>query len=318
MWSGNDDDELRGRARLARGPQDDRRFDDDARRRGNGPSGWDEDERAEWMRRQERDRSIDMWNGRGRGGDIYPGPYDDRESNPRRSGRGERSWMGEGARAWEGRREGSWAEDEGASGRGWVAAQDPNRSGGGQWEDRFDARRYGRGRGRGSSDQADGFRGLESEDMRWSRQQGLYGGSEYGGYIGNPDRPDRSHAGKGPKGWQRSDERIRDEVSEALARHPGIDASEIEVEVDGGEVTLRGQVDERRAKRLAEECAEDIFGVEDVQNQLRIRREEGATARGGRKAAKGSEREVPRSTGQEARPGATESTATRPQGGART
>ena len=120
--------------------------------------------------------------------------------------------------------------------------------------------------------QADGWSG-EPEEMRWGRQQGLYGSSEYGGYISSQrSQTDyQSHVGKGPKNWQRSDDRIREEVNEALARHPEIDASEIEVRVERGEVTLTGTVDERRAKRLAEDIVEDVFGVKDVENKIKVK-----------------------------------------------
>jgi hypothetical protein len=76
--------------------------------------------------------------------------------------------------------------------------------------------------------------------------------------------------GKGPKGWKRSDERIKDEVSESLYRDYEIDASEIEVEVKDGVVTLNGSVDSRYSKRSAEECIENLSGVVDVHNRLRI------------------------------------------------
>ena len=67
--------------------------------------------------------------------------------------------------------------------------------------------------------QADGWSG-EPDEMRWGRQQGLYGSSEYGGYISSQRSQSeyQSHVGKGPKNWQRSDDRIREEVNEALAR----------------------------------------------------------------------------------------------------
>src|SRR5687768_14709240 len=51
-----------------------------------------------------------------------------------------------------------------------------------------------------------------------------------------------NHAGKGPKGYRRSDERIHDDVSDALYRCYEVDATEIEVSVKDGVVTLRGSV----------------------------------------------------------------------------
>ncbi len=76
--------------------------------------------------------------------------------------------------------------------------------------------------------------------------------------------------GKGPKGYKRSDERIREEVNEALYRDYHVDASEIEVDVKEGIVTLSGSVDSRQSKRSAEECIENLAGVIDVHNRIRI------------------------------------------------
>jgi osmotically-inducible protein OsmY len=78
------------------------------------------------------------------------------------------------------------------------------------------------------------------------------------------------HAGKGPKGYVRSDERIREEISDELMAAGDLDASEIEVRVSSGEVTLSGSVDSREAKRRAEELIEGVQGVRDVQNLLRV------------------------------------------------
>jgi hypothetical protein len=77
--------------------------------------------------------------------------------------------------------------------------------------------------------------------------------------------------GKGPKNYVRSDERIREDVCEHLSYHPYVDASDIEVTVRDGEVTLSGTVDARMAKRAAEECCDQVRGVKDVHNQLRVR-----------------------------------------------
>lgn len=83
-------------------------------------------------------------------------------------------------------------------------------------------------------------------------------------------RSDRGFFGKGPKGWKRSDERIKEEVSEALYRDYHVDASDIEVDVKDGVVTLSGTVDSRESKRSAEECIEHLSGVSDVHNRIRI------------------------------------------------
>lgn len=77
--------------------------------------------------------------------------------------------------------------------------------------------------------------------------------------------------GKGPKGYQRSDDRIREDVNEALYVHHDVDATDIDVSVEGGVVTLAGVVDSRRTKRMAEDAVEHVTGVKDVLNHLRLR-----------------------------------------------
>jgi BON domain len=79
-----------------------------------------------------------------------------------------------------------------------------------------------------------------------------------------------SHRGRGPKGYRRSDERIREDVSDRLTEDSGVDASGIEVGVRDGEVTLSGTVGDRRARRRAEDLAESVAGVAHVQNNLRL------------------------------------------------
>lgn len=83
-------------------------------------------------------------------------------------------------------------------------------------------------------------------------------------------RPQRNHFGKGPKGFKRSDERIREDVSEALFNDHDVDASDIEVKVQNGEVTLSGTIESRIMKRQAEDCVEHISGVIDIRNELRV------------------------------------------------
>ena len=79
------------------------------------------------------------------------------------------------------------------------------------------------------------------------------------------------HAGRGPKNYTRSPDRIADDVNEAFTENPFLDASDVEVRVEKNEVTLEGTVADRRSKRLAEDIAESVRGVHDVHNRLRIR-----------------------------------------------
>ncbi len=82
--------------------------------------------------------------------------------------------------------------------------------------------------------------------------------------------PKGRYTGRGPKGYIRSDERIREEVCDRLAEHGKIDASGITVHVSQRVVTLEGAVEDRPTKRLAEDLAASVRGVLDVQNDLRI------------------------------------------------
>lgn len=86
------------------------------------------------------------------------------------------------------------------------------------------------------------------------------------------------HAGKGPKGYRRSDERIREDVCDRIATWGWVDASDVEVSVHDGEVTLTGHVRARRDKRMLEEMIEHVSGVRDVHNQLRVPRDTGRRA----------------------------------------
>lgn len=78
--------------------------------------------------------------------------------------------------------------------------------------------------------------------------------------------------GKGPKGYKRSDERIKEEACQALWRHSDIDASDVEVSVADGVATLSGTVPERQMKRMAESAIENLEGVDDVRNEIKVKR----------------------------------------------
>jgi osmotically-inducible protein OsmY len=83
--------------------------------------------------------------------------------------------------------------------------------------------------------------------------------------------------GKAPKGYTRSDARIREDVCERLMYSP-YDASDIEVTVSNGEVTLSGVVHTRADKWGIEDVAESVLGVHDVHNQIRLVRSESQTS----------------------------------------
>jgi len=168
-------------------------------------------------------------------------------------------------------------------------------------EGRFENRGYDRGyenRGyenRGYENQGYGDQGSwgqpyadEFRSQNWGRQFGReeggregyrpeYGSHQFrGGFSLQSNQPWRMRGqftGKGPRGYQRSDQRIQEEINDRLTDHPEIDATDIEVKVTNGEVTLGGHVNERYQKRLAEDCVENIGGVKQVHNQIRVQQE---------------------------------------------
>src|SRR6185369_6143647 len=81
----------------------------------------------------------------------------------------------------------------------------------------------------------------------------------------------REHRGRGPKGYKRSDERIKEDVNDRLSDDYYLDASDVEVTVTNTEVTLTGTVNNRNDKRRAEDLADSVSGVTNVENRLRVK-----------------------------------------------
>ena len=81
---------------------------------------------------------------------------------------------------------------------------------------------------------------------------------------------DLGHRGRGPQGYRRTDARISEDAHDRLTEDPRLDASNIQVSVKDGEITLTGMVADRASKHRAEHCVEDIAGVGHVQNNLRV------------------------------------------------
>ncbi|MBV8097249.1 MAG: BON domain-containing protein [Acetobacteraceae bacterium] len=142
---------------------------------------------------------------------------------------------------------------------------------------------YGRGAyGRGAVPRS-GFSGRPGEERGWWDRTA----DEISSWFGDEDaarrreedqRRDAMHRGRGPRGYARSDDRIREDVSDRLTDDPYVDASEIDVSVSNGEVTLSGTVDNRSARRRAEDIAESVSGVRHVQNNLRARQQQGTSS----------------------------------------
>jgi hypothetical protein len=135
-------------------------------------------------------------------------------------------------------------------------------------------------------------------------------------WSNKPRKPGRGwmkpgpYYGIGPRGYQRSDHRIREDVCERLTQHGLIDARRIIVRVNNGEVTLQGTVQDRRAKRMAEDTASSVAAVSDVLNLLRLHslpgRKEPAKRQAERRTPSSSSRKHPsdRSRGRHGRQGA--------------
>jgi osmotically-inducible protein OsmY len=122
--------------------------------------------------------------------------------------------------------------------------------------------------------------GIHSGGDRRHREESIYPYGSYGGLSpegGVYDDRDRQafhdrgpNRGRGPRGYQRSDDRIREEVCERLTDAEDVDASEVEVMVSNCEVALSGSVRTCEQKRRAIDIAEDVSGVHHVRSSLKI------------------------------------------------
>jgi osmotically-inducible protein OsmY len=106
-------------------------------------------------------------------------------------------------------------------------------------------------------------------------ERGLFerAGDEIASWFGNEEAERRrrmDYRGRGPRAYKRGDERIWEDINDRLTDDPYVDASDIEVSVSNGEVTLSGTVDSRAVRRRAEDIAEEVSGVTHVQNNMRV------------------------------------------------
>ncbi|TWA74474.1 osmotically-inducible protein OsmY [Azospirillum brasilense] len=171
-----------------------------------------------------------------------------------------------------------WGSDWGHAERGWH--RDDRMRDDRMRDDRMRGDRY-RDDSLGMSQGGMSQGGMARERDFWEQA-----GDEIASWFGNDDAERRREEderraqfrGRGPRGYTRSDERIRDDLNDRLTEDPYLDASDIAVSVAGGEVTLDGTVDDRMAKRRAEDLADAISGVRHVQNNLRLREPGGTMA----------------------------------------
>jgi hypothetical protein len=104
----------------------------------------------------------------------------------------------------------------------------------------------------------------DESEIGWELGPGVVGGGDTTLTVG-------PHVGRGPRDYQRTDERVRDDVCQWMSDDARLDAREIAVSVRDGDVTLEGDVENRAARRLAEDIAAAVPGVRDVFNRLQTR-----------------------------------------------
>ncbi|MCY1075482.1 BON domain-containing protein [Archangium lansingense] len=118
-----------------------------------------------------------------------------------------------------------------------------------------------------------GYATSPTRDMDREMGHGAGRGGMQGAYPydeQSPELPRRQ--GRGPRSYQRSDDRIREDICDRLMQG-WMDADDVTVRVEKGEVTLSGMVKSREEKRAIEDLAEEVLGVKEVNNELRVARE---------------------------------------------
>lgn len=114
-----------------------------------------------------------------------------------------------------------------------------------------------------------GARGSSGSYSHGQRNEQIMANADYI-YNPNPWNQPGPHVGKGPHGYSRSDERIRDEIFDRLTRHGYVDATRVRVDVKNGEVILSGTVKDKMEKRMAEDTVEAVAGVKNIDNQIDV------------------------------------------------
>jgi osmotically-inducible protein OsmY len=132
-------------------------------------------------------------------------------------------------------------------------------------------------------DPANSSRFDRREDNHWSTQR--HGHNSYEQQFDRHYVPDTSnrfpesgtnydmkgqHSGKGPRNYQRSDERLKEIICERLTDDPRVDARELEVEVNNCNVTITGYVADKEMKRRIEDVVEGIQGISNTENRVHV------------------------------------------------
>lgn len=142
---------------------------------------------------------------------------------------------------------------QGPQGRQWPGIREQERS---------DRTRHGGGYGIGGAS-----RGYNQGGLDRSAYEEGYTHRSYDRLLDASEG--RRALGKAPRGYVRSDERIREAICERLIDSP-YDASDVEVVVKDREVTLTGTVTSREERRAIEELAAASRDVHDVFNRTRV------------------------------------------------
>jgi hypothetical protein len=201
------------------------------------------------------------------------------EAGPQGRGRqwGRSDWDA-GPRSQGSHGQGPYRQDQGR-GNDWERERHSGRApyGSGQhthWQDAFgrpqDTHYYGTGApgwgGPGYTGGAYGY-GTSPRDLGYELE------AEYSDESAVSYERPRRYA-RGPKGYQRSDERIKEDISERLWAAHFIDSSDVTVEVKGGVVTLDGTVPNRYMRHVIENIADRCLGVQDIDNRVRVKNQQ--------------------------------------------
>ncbi|HYG01427.1 MAG TPA: BON domain-containing protein [Chryseosolibacter sp.] len=75
---------------------------------------------------------------------------------------------------------------------------------------------------------------------------------------------------RGPEGYRRSDQRIREVITDLLTSEDDLDTSDFEVRVNEASVTLQGYIPDDASRRRINEVIERVPGIRKVNDELRI------------------------------------------------
>jgi len=250
------------------GSENQNRFGENRNRRGSGRNGWDNQDQNRWDEdRNEYQNSFERPRGESRDSYLSDRSYDNSNyynDQNRGYGRDDSDYRTEDQNDFRSRCESPYSQSGSRNFENNFRSQTMNR------RDQ-DFPRYGQGLESYGASERPGFYGSDQDFNSFGREsdfnqssRGMQGSNTGSRSLGGKFR------GKGPKSFKRSDERITEDVCRCLEDHDELDASNIDVTVMNGEVTLKGTIEGRRDKRLAEEIVENIWGVKDVKNEIRV------------------------------------------------